>query len=298
MSKKISITVTNLMFLALFMIPRQFGLSTGSCNMKTCKVYASKLWFFHSIAYGLSFSVAYPFAINKILSSMKATSEGKVFVLIDIANYFATYLFCVTIYLRVLSSSNQLIAYNNSCIDIFRECKKLYKGPRETKFFLLFTTRILYLYLGNTILNAITLYQHSDELSDVSFFYKNLFLIPDLIMATTMIRFRSGIAMYVVCCKQINRAFSECLNLVQMSDGKSYDEQKKIFLQAKNTFEKISEVHSKLFNIIREAETLTGNILIFSILKAFAHLSSTVNLRFQIKSGIYYTLIQFIFSSF
>lgn len=280
MVKTLPASIVNPMFLVLFMIPRQLGLSSASCNLKTRDVQKSKFWRIYSIVCACAFTVVYPFAIIKILESLESTSDAKVFAIIDITNYFATYLFCVTIYLRVLVSSTELLELNNSCVKMFLECRQLYGDQREIVFFLLFATRVLYLYLGNSTLNAATLIHHNQELEDVPFVYKCLYFVPDLVWATTMIRLRSAITMFVFCLKQINQACSKCILALAesvSSDDKPANEQFRHFAHAKHTFDKITDCHSRLFDLVRKTDSIAGNILIFSILKAFAHLSSTVN---------------------
>lgn len=277
MVKTLPASIVNPIFLVLFMIPRQLGLSSASCNLKTRDVQKSQFWRIYSIICACAFTVVYPFAIIKILESLESTSDAKVFVIIDITNYFATYLFCVTIYLRVLVSSTELLALNNSCVNMFLECRHLCEDKREIGFFLLFATRVLYLYLGNTTLNAVTLIHHSQELEDVPFVYKCLYFVPDLVWATTMIRLRSAITMFVFCLKQINQACSKCIYPLALSDDEPANEQFRHFAHAKHTFDKITDCHSRLFDLVRKTDSIAGNILIFSILKAFAHLSSTVN---------------------
>lgn len=276
MSKNLTANIKSGIFIVLYIIPRVFGLTAASCNIRSCKIYKSTCWRIYAIGCACAFTVMYPIAIITILTSIKAHYQGKVFVFIDISNYFATYLFCVAIYLPVMSSSPELIEYINLNFSLYDDCKALCKDRREIMFFLLFTSRAIYLYIGNTVLNTLKLNENSEDLAMVPFIYKCSFFIPDMIMASTMIRFRSAITMYIMCCKRINQAFSECLNSLKTFNGKSANERFRISIRAKYTFDKITECHAKLYSSIKATESLSGNLLIFSILTAFAHLSSTV----------------------
>lgn len=276
MLKKPTTRIKRILFIILFLLPRQYGLAAASCRIRTCTAFKSNLWRTYSIVCACLFLVVYPIAIITIQPKMKAISEGHIFVLIDITNYCLMYAFCVAVYLRVISSPTKLINFNNLNFTLFEECKALCKDRREIMFVLLFTTRILYLYLGTTVVNAITLVENEENLKNVSFIFKYTYLVPDLVMASEMIRFRSSIFMGIICCQRINQAFSECIDSLKTSKEKPADERFRIFFRAKHTFHKITDCHAKLYYLAKETEALSGNLLLFSILKAFAHLSTTV----------------------
>lgn len=277
MASTLAMRIAYFVFTVLFIIPRQLGVSTASFDVKTRLLYKSKFWQIHATIFALTFAISYPFAINSIISRLKAAAEGKVYMLIDIGNYGSTYVFCVIIYLRVLTSTDMLIKFSNKCIEIFGECRNLATDNKEKGFFILFIARVSYLYLGGAALNAVNLEMFGEDIATVPFAFKMIYFIPDLVMATTMIRFRSAISLFTRCCRQINQALVECTALLETSEGKLEKDRIEIILRAKRNFDHIAEIHAKLFNLIRETEILAGNVLIFSILKAFAHLSSTVN---------------------
>lgn len=264
------------MFIILFVIPRVFGLTAASCNVRTCQVIKSKLWRVYSIVCGCCFLIAYPFAITAILTHITLTSESNIFIYIDITNYAATYLFCVAIYLRVMMSTEKLTQSNNLHFTVFDECRALCKQRKDVTFFLYFTNRAFYLYVGNAILNTIKLVENSERLVGVPFIYKILYFLPDMIMASTIIRFRTAVTMYTMCCEQINQVLSECIGRIKSTKCKPLNARFRAVAHVSHTFDKVTERHCKLYSLVKSTETLSGNLLLFSILRTFAHLSSTV----------------------
>lgn len=277
MQQSISTRIVSLLYAVIFLAPRQLGLLAVSCDVRTRKLSKSTFWMVYSIICGCIFSVTYPFAITAILSKINALSESNLFVFIEITNYVAMYLFTVAIYIRIMFSSTKHMNYNNLAFSIEDECRGLCEDRREFEYMIPLIIRILYSYFGYAILNAINLNKHSDDLNTVPLVYKLLYFMPDLVMANTMIRVHTAILLQIVCCKRINQGFSECMIRIKRANYvKSPAERIGIYLSTSKTFDKITELHANLFSVTRGMEELTSNLMIFSILKAFAHLSSMV----------------------
>lgn len=219
----------------------------------------------------------YPFAMITIMTSLAPGYEGKIFLLIDIVNYMATYLFCVAIYLSLITSSAKLIKFINGNFAFYDECNVLCEDRRDSIANIIFSIRTLYLYIGNFLLNALKLTENRENLAMVPLLYKCLYFIPDIIIAATTIRFRSGITVNIVCCKRISQALSECFDKMKKSIGKSPKERFRVYAREKHTFDKIVDCHGKMYNLVQATEVLYRNSLIFTTLRAFALLSSTVN---------------------
>lgn len=278
MHKNISTRIISLLYVVVLIAPRQLGLLAMNCDVKTRKMSKSKFWLIYSIICGCIFTVSYPFAITVILTKTNALYESNLFVFIEISNHVAMYLFTVAIYIRILFSSTKHMEYNNLAFSMLEECKALVNDKREFEYIIPFAFRVIYLYFGYAILNAINLNKHTDALNDVSIFYKFLYFVPDLVMANTMLRVHTTIAMQIICCKRINQGFSDCM--IRMKKAlivTSPAERMRIYLTSGRKFDKITETHAKLYKVTRGTEELTSNLMIFSILKAFAHLSSMVN---------------------
>lgn len=273
----LSARIISVLYVIVLLLPRQLGLLAANCNVHTRLMSKSTFWKIYSIICGCIFSIVYPFAIKGILSKTNALSKSGLFAYIEITNYVAMYLFTVAIYIRIVFSSTKHINYNNRAFSVLNECKLLCNDLKDFEYVLPFVIRVIYLYFGYAILNAINLSDHSEDLSAVPIYYKFLFFVPDLVMASTTIRVHTSIAMQVICCKRINEALSECLARVRKARNvTSPNERMRIYCRECQTFDKITDSHAKLYAVTRGTEELTSNLMIFSILKAFAHLSSMV----------------------
>lgn len=268
--------IKNVVFTGTTTVPRFFGLSSVKFDMQTCKLSKSNFWRVYIIIYACVFAVSYPFAIIAILAGIRKSSKSRILVYIDVTNYIATYIFCLAVYLNLAIASTKGMILFNAISALWDECKVLCKDNREFKYLFNFILQALYLYIGNVVLNAITLAEYSESLTMVPFVYKFLYYFPDLIMATSMLRFRSIFSLFVMCCQRINQAFSECMHHLEECDDKSSDERLNTIFRARYTFDKIAQSQENLYHSIKGNAALFGALVIFSILKAFAHLSSTV----------------------
>lgn len=278
MAQKLSTRIISIVYIVVILAPRQFGLLAVTCDIRTRRMYKSTFWLIYSIMCGCIFIVTYPFAIAAILSKIDSLNVGNVFTFIEISNYIAMYLFAVAIYVRIVFSSTKHMNYNNLAFSMYDDCKALCcKDNREFEYIVPFAIRLIYLYFGYATLNAITLYRNSESLSTVPVIYKLLFFVPDIVMANTIIRTHTTIALQIICCKRINQAFSECIEMANKAHHMpSPLERLKNGFIATQTFDRITECHAKLYKVTRGTEELTSNLMIFAILKAFAHLSSMV----------------------
>lgn len=278
MIEKLYTRIISLLYIMVLLAPRQFGLLGVSCDTRTRRMYKSNFWLIYSIMCGCMFTVTYPFAIAAIYPKIDTLNEGNVFTFIEITNYIAMYLFTVAIYVRIGFSSTKHMNYNNLAFSMYDDCKALCsKDNREFEYIVPFVIRLIYLYFGYATLNAFTLYRNSESLSTVPVFYKLLFFLPDIVMANTMIRTHTTIALQIICCKRINQSFSECMEMAKkVHQIPSPLQRLKNGFIATQTFDRITECHAKLYKVTRGTEELTSNLMIFAILKAFAHLSSMV----------------------
>lgn len=266
----------SVVFFILYLIPCPFGLTVTSFDHMKCKMCKSTFWNTYSIICACIFSSMYPFAMITIMTSLAPGYEGKIFLLIDIVNYMATYLFCVAIYLSLITSSAKLIKFINGNFAFYDECNVLCEDRRDSIANIIFSIRTLYLYIGNFLLNALKLTENRENLAMVPLLYKCLYFIPDIIIAATTIRFRSGITVNIMCCKRISQALSECFDKMKKSIRKSSKVRFRVYAREKHTFEKIVDCHGKMYNLVQATEVLYRNSLIFTTLRAFALLSSTV----------------------
>lgn len=262
------------------LLPRNWGLLPANCNVRLRQISVSKIWLIYSILCGISFAIIYPLAILAISPKTKTMAQGDIFVFIEITNHTAMYLFSVAVFCRIIIFAKTHIDYTNAAFSIFDKCKLLCNDNREIAFIVPFVIRILYLYFGYAALNAIKLMQNSENLETVPFVYKYTYFIPDIIMANTMMRFHTTISLQIVCCNRINEALVECMEIMKKSNAKSANELAKIQFDVNQRFDHITECHQQLHAVTRGTEPLAANLLIFYILKAFAHLSSMVNLFF------------------
>lgn len=276
--------IISVLYVLVYLVPRQFGLLAANCDVRMRRQFKSRFWLLYSIICGCTFTISYPFAITAILSKIKTLHEGNVFIFIEISNYVALYILTVAIYVRIMFSSTKHMNYNNLAFSLLDDCKALVIDQREYEYIIPFAARVLYLYFGYATLNAITLYQNSDNLKLVPIFYKCLFFLPDIVMANTMIRQHTSIALQAICCKRINQAFSECMDVAKKIRNLSTPYARlRMGSHATQRFDKITECHAKLYKVTRETESLSAILMIFAILKAFAHLSSMVCFIFSSK---------------
>lgn len=275
-------TIT-IIFIIVIYLPRQFGLLAANCDVFSRRMSISNIWRFYSFMCGVIFAITFPFAILKILSIVHSVSDEKLYIytFIEITNYIAMYLFSVAVYVRILFSSQKHITYNNVGFTMFDHCKKLSNDNKEREFILPLIIRVIYLYFGYAALSAIKLSENSDNLETVLFFYKCVYFVPDIVMANTMIRVHTTIAMQIICCKWVNQAFSECTDSVSNISIKSPKEKCRVYCHARRRFNQITRCYSRLYEVSRGTEVLTSNLMIFAILKAFAHISSMVFLVYQ-----------------
>lgn len=276
MLKITSESLRSFLFISVLLIPRQFGLFAANCDFRTRLVSKSLFWYMYSILFGCIFSISYPLAIYSMISNRKIPADSKVYIIVETINYAAMYLFAVIIYIRVIFSVTQFTNCNNLAFTTLDQCRALCKDDRSIFYVV---PLALYRYLIYTALNAIALTLFSEDLKTVSFFYKFIYFIPDIVMANTMVRIQTVISVQIISCQRVNQAFSECLIMVKKSSRKSQVERHKISYQAKRNFEKITECHTKIYDVTKITSELTANLIILTILKAFVHISSMVNTK-------------------
>ncbi|XP_031636516.1 gustatory receptor for bitter taste 93a [Contarinia nasturtii] len=96
-------------------------------------------------------------------------------------------------------------------------------------------------------------------------------------MANTVIRLQTTFVIQIISCERINQALSECINNV----NKAYNivspkVRFRIFPDTSERFDTLTKLHAKVYKLTRYCEEISSNLTIFSILKTFAHLSSTL----------------------
>lgn len=252
-------------------LPRQFGLLAANCNIHTRQMSHSKIWLTYSLLCGCLFTIIYPLSIQAI--SLKTNG---IFTFIEITNHAAMYLFVLVAFLRIAVFSTNHSNYSNYAFATFDLCKTLYPDNRENSFIIPLTVRVVYLYLGYAVLNAITLLQHSENLETVPYLYQLVYLVPDLVMACSMLRFHTTVALQIICCTRINQALSECMDRVQRCYIENPIKRLKFFRREYKLFNQITKCYRQLYELSRKTEKIASLLMLFYILKAFAHISSMV----------------------
>lgn len=259
------------------LVPRQFGLLAMHCDFRTSHISKSNFWLIYSIIFACIFSVSYPFAIMMIWEKTNTLSDGSLIAFIEISNHIAMYLVTVAIYIRITCTATHHMNYTNFVYATFNECRTLCNDRRELEYVFSLIIRTTYLYFGYGFLNARKLYQHSDVLNTIPILYKFVYFLPDLVMGNTLLRIHTTFAIQTMSCERINEALSECIdNMIKANRITSTSERLRIYSESSRTFDKLTELHAKIYKITRGTEELTSNLMIFSISKTFAHLSSTV----------------------
>lgn len=264
------IVIKSVVFVMVMLLPRQLGLLAVETNIKTQRLARSTFWKLYSILWIGSFIIVYPCAIHTILSNKKMLSENNTHGIVETVTQFAMYLFSVMIYIQTLFSTSSHIKYNNFAFEMLDKCKKLCPTNRESSYTLRFIIRVFYSYFGYIILNIITSY---GIMQTVSFVYVCIYFLPDIISVVTLIRVATIIAILDLSFHRINCAFKNCMKI-----AKKYP---KTILRLKMgsyaTFIQITEYHYKVYELTREIERLTTNLVVFSILNVFVQIVSMVN---------------------
>lgn len=266
-----------IIFVVIILLPRHFGLLSGSCNIQTRQISQSKFWRIYALFCGFSFTILYPLSIYTISPKIKAISQVNVFTFIEISNHVATYVFSVAVFVTVVCGSAKHIHFMNFAFSTFDQCKELVYGNKENAFLLSFAVRVIYLYFGYATLNAVSLIQYQEHLESVPFIYKCVYFAPDMVMASTMLRFHTAISVQVICCHRLNKAFSECMDRVKQSRMELPTKRFKTQFYARQQFGKIVKCHSRLYEFSRKSEELASILMLFYVLKAFAYISSMVS---------------------
>lgn len=265
------IPIKSVVFVMVLLLPRQLGLLAVQANVKTQRLARSKFWKFYSILCIVSFAIVYPLAIHTILSNKKMLSE-KSTLLVETATQIALYFFSVATYVQTLSSNSSHIKYNNLSFEMLEKCKKLCpNNNRETSYTLRFIIRVFYSYFGYIILNIIISYE---IMQTVSFAYICIYFMPDIISVVTLIRIATMIAILDFSFHQISCAFTKCMKIAKKSPKTILH----LKMSSHATFIQIAEYHYKVYELTREIEKLTGNLVIFSILNVFVQIASMVNI--------------------
>lgn len=272
MAEKSTTSIIGILFIIVMLVPRQFGLLAANCNIQTRQISHSKVWLAYSILCGCLFTIIYPLSIQAI-----SLNTNGIFTFIEITNHAAMYFFSLAAFVRIIIFSTYHANYANLGFATFDQCKIIYPDNREKSFIVPIIIRVIYLYLGYAALNAIPFMQHSKNLETVPFLYKLVYFAPDLVMACSMLRFHTTIAMQIICCTRINQALSECMDRVQRCHIKNPSKRFKIFCKEYEIFNRITKCYRQLYELSRETEKLVSLLMLFYILKAFAHISSMVN---------------------
>lgn len=254
--------------------PRQFGLLAANCNIQTRQMSKSKIWLVYSVLCGCLFTIFYPMSIQAI--SLKTNG---IFTFIEITNHAAMYFFVLVAFIRIAIFPTNHANYSNLGFATFDQCKTIYPDNREKSFIIPLTIRVIYLYLGYAALNAISLVRHSENLETVPFLYILIYFAPDLVMGSSMLRFHTTVAMQIICCTRINQALSECMDRVQRCYIKNPPKRLKFLRKEYRTFIQITKCYGQLYELSLKTEKIASLLLLFYILKAFAHISSMV--RFE-----------------
>lgn len=280
MFDKYSNTLRSVLFILVLLVPRQLGLLAVRSNVKARQMSRSQFWLVYSILCGCIFSITYPLAIHSILTNNKLLSENQNHFVIEMVNHVTMYLFSVTIYIRITISHVKHINYNNLAFKTSDECKAFCRDNRENAFILPFVIRVIYSYSGYITLNVITLTQISENLRTLSILNIFIYCIPDLIMTSTMIRVGTAISLQILSCQRINKAFTECMNVAKKSLTKSPVERSKLNFCAMHKFNKITEYHTKIYDLTQETKDLTSSLVISSVLKTFVNVLLLVRNQF------------------
>lgn len=272
MARKPLTSTIGILFIIVMVIPRQFGLLAANCNIQTRQLSNSKMWLAYSIFCGCFFTIIYPLSIQAI--SLKTNG---IFTFIEITNHSAMYFFVLVAFIRITIFSTNHANYSNLGFATFDKCKTIYPDDREKSFIVPLTVRVIYLYLGYAVSNAISLMQQSENLETVPFLYKLIYFTPDLMMACSMLRFHTTVAMQIICCTRINQALFECMDRVQRCYIKNPSKRLRFFCKEYQTFNQITKCYTQLYELSRKTEKLVSLLMSFYILKAFAHMSSMVS---------------------
>lgn len=254
----------------VMLLPRQLGLLAVQADIKTQRLAPSTVWKLYSILCIASFAVVYPLAIHTILLNKKILFEKSAHCIVEIVTQVAMYFFSVVIYVQTLSSTSSHIKCNNLSFEMLEKCKKLCPSNGENSFTLRFIIRVFYSYFGYIILNIITSYA---IMQTVSFVYVCIYFMPDIISVVTLIRIATVIAILDLSFHRINCAFRKCLKMAKKSPRTILH----LRIDSQATFIQIAEYHFRVYELTREVEKLTANLVIFSILNVFVQIVSMVN---------------------
>lgn len=276
MAEKSTISIIGILFIIVMLVPRQFGLLAANCDIQRRQLIHSKIWLAYSILCGCFFTITYPLSIQTI--SLKTNG---IFTFIEITNHAAMYFFVLVAFIRIAIFSRYHANYTNLGFATFDQCKTIYPDNREKAFIIPITIRLIYLYLGYAALNVISLMQHSENLETVPSLYILIYFAPDVVMACSMLRFHTTVAMQIICCNRINQALSECMDRVQRTYIKNPSKRFKFYLKEYETFNQIIECYRQLYELSRKTERLVSLLMLFYVLKAVAHISSMVSFMIQ-----------------
>lgn len=266
-------SIIGILFIIVMVIPRQFGLLAANCNIQTRQLSHSRFWLAYSTVWGCFFTIIYPLSIQAI--SLKTNG---IFTFIEITNHAAMYIFVLIAFIRIAIFSTNHSNYSNLGFATFDKCKTICPDNREKSFIAPLTIRVIYLYVGYAVLNAISLMQQGENLEAVPFLYKLIYFTPDLVMACSMLRYHTTVAMQIICCTRVNQALSECMDRVQRCYIKNPSKRLRFFCKEYQTFHQITNCYTQLYELSRKTEKLVSLLMSFYILKAFAHVSSMVSL--------------------
>lgn len=270
---------TTACFIFNFFVPRCFGLVSLRIDLHAERLVYSRHWLIICNICGLLFIGIYPFAAMEIIKNrtLRDNEDNCIGRIMDVSQYVVWYILSVSVFCRQMYFSKRQMHMTNRTIIFYRQCETLCDVKVKVgEFIYPFIFRGIYSYVGYAILNHLILVYFFGDLSQVNFVYKFAYFIPNIVITTTTIRFHSGVMQLTICGRNINRAFSQCIESVNAAHNRPTDELENVCALARERFDLLTTYHDEWYKIARLMEKGLSLLMLFAVTNVFMNLTSTV----------------------
>lgn len=261
-----------------FRVPRLFGLLSSAYDGQC--LTPSWRWLILSNLIGHAFICTYPFAVAQIIGhrvNRYADDGSSMNRNIEIAQHTIMYLLSVAVFVRQMYFAQHQVDFGNRGLEFLRRCKALctnrvYVADCVNQLIV----RAVCSYIGYAFLNSFTIFYLYGDMAEVNFFFKIVFLIPNVAITTTTIRFHAAVMMLTITGRQINRAFRNCFENVNRTATGNRTKQERECCLAADRFDHIMKINTQCHDIASELERTLSILILFTIINNFISTTTSV----------------------
>lgn len=256
---------------------RLIGVVPFSVNRRTYSVEISIFWRAIGIIICGVFLIAYPIALYEIFTERKIHISG-IWFITELVQYASTYLLTAVIYFKNIFDPKAVIEYMNNGFhySYVYENRLRPTANQRNDLLLQFVFRSLYSNIGFIYSNFVRLafiYDQPTRMLTI------IYYLPDIVITSAAIRFMTSIMMQLQFYRRLNEMAQNYVDRANAIAGRhrTQFEWEKVSCELSNNLDWLCDHHIRLRNIGRATERLLSQIVIFSIVYAFANLASCVS---------------------